>query len=401
MAAVLIFCVILCIFCVLLLSAYVLLFAVLGWAESGEADRPAAAGLGAGKTRFIVFVPAHDEGEYLRPTARSLKGLDYPADQVHVVFIADNCSDNTAQVAAAEGCEVWERSDPTLLGKGHALAWAFRRPETMSYDAVVVIDADTVASPNLLSALDREIGRGYDALQVRYNFEFPADAPPWLRLISRAAKLAVDAYVTRPRSRFRLYQGLQGTGFCLSTKLLRQVPWRADSICEDLEYGLDLARQGEAVHFIEDASVSAVMTGQVKHASGQRQRWAGGTYALIANRLPGLFVQGFRRRDWRSLEACVFLLTLSRIPLFLLTVVSALLVLVAWHHVPFVWVVLFGVAVLMQGLYVLAILSTNRREAGMGRMIGGVFLYVGWISFQHLGALLHLRHARWNRTERG
>jgi 1,2-diacylglycerol 3-beta-glucosyltransferase len=387
--------------CVLLLSAYVLLFAVLGWFASGAAGEGASQPLRADKSRFIVFVPAHDEGEYLRPTVRSLKGLEYPADCFHVVVIPDNCSDNTASVAAEEGCEVWERVDLTLRGKGHALAWAFRRAETLGYDALVVIDADTVASGNMLAAFDREMGRGYDAMQVRYNFEFPADAPPWLRLVSRATKLAVDAYVTRPRSRFRLYQGLQGTGFCLSTKLLREVPWRADSICEDLEYGLDMARRGVALHFIEDASVSAVMTGQVKHASGQRQRWAGGTYGLIANRLPGLFVQGFRRWDWRSLEACVFLLTVSRIPLFLLTVVTALFLVVAWHGVPVLWLVLFGVAVVLQGLYVLAILSTTRRETGLGRMVVGLVMYVGWISWQHLSALLNLRHARWNRTERG
>ena len=62
---------------------------------------------------------------------------------------------------------------------------------------------------------------------------------------------------------------------------------------------------------------------------------------------------------------------------------------------------LFGAAVLLQGIYVLAILSTNRKESSLGRMIVGLFVYVFWISFQHLSALLNLRHARWNRTERG
>jgi uncharacterized RDD family membrane protein YckC len=94
-------------------------------------------------------------------------------------------------------------------------------------------------------------------------------------------------------------------------------------------------------------------------------------------------------------------MTLSRIPLFLLTIFSGLVLLIERHSVHSIWWILFGVAVLLQGIYVLAILSTNRKESSLGKMIVGLFVYVFWISFQHLSALLNLRHARWNRTERG
>lgn len=386
---------------VLFLSAYILFFAIVGLLPSGSTATKATEPLKIAKTRFLVFVPAHNEGEYLRPTLRSLRELDYPADLFQVVVIADNCTDNTAAIAEQEGCEVWRRTHAELHGKGHALTWAFEQAAALPFDAVVVVDADTLASINLLQAFNRDACCGYDAMQARDNLEFPSDTPPWLRLISRATKNAEDLYVTSPRSRLRLYQGLQGTGFCVSTQILRKIPWRANSICEDLEYGLDLARQGISVHFVEDASVAAVMTGQVKHASGQRQRWAGGTYALIAKSLPDFFVGAFRKRDWKSLELCIYLITLSRIPLFLLTVLSGLVLVIEWHRAHSIWWILFGVAVLLQGLYVIAILSTNRKESSLGRMIAGLFVYVFWISFQHLSALLNLRNARWNRTERG
>ena len=386
---------------VLFLSAYILFFAIAGLITSASTEESEAERRNAGQTRFLVFIPAHDEGEYLRPTLRSLHALDYPRDKFHIVVIADNCTDNTAEVAAQEGCEAWVRTDAVLRGKGHALTWAFPQVAALPYDAIVVVDGDTLASVNLLRAFDREIRRGYVAMQAQDNLEFPMDTPPWLRLISRATKNAEDLYVTSPRSRLRLYQGLQGTGFCLSAQTLRDVPWHANSICEDLEYGLELARQRISVYFVEDASVAAVMTGQVKHASGQRQRWAGGTYALIAKSLPDFFVRSFRRLDWRSLELCIYLITLSRIPLFLLTIFSGLVLLIERHSVHSIWWILFGAAVLLQGIYVLAILSTNRKESSLGRMIVGLFVYVFWISFQHLSALLNLRHARWNRTERG
>jgi cellulose synthase/poly-beta-1,6-N-acetylglucosamine synthase-like glycosyltransferase len=387
--------------CVLFLSAYVLFFAIVGLLTSVSAKTNAAESLETAKTRFLVFVPAHDEGEYLRPTLRSLRALDYPPDHFQIVVIADNCTDDTAVIAEQEGCAVWRRTVPDLRGKGHALTWAFQQVAALPFDAVVVVDADTLASSNLLRAFDRDAHRGYEAMQARDNLQFPADAPPWLRLISRATKNAEDRYVTGPRSRLRLYQGLQGTGFCLSTQILRKAPWRANSICEDLEYGLELARQGVPVHFVEDASVSAAMTGQVKHASGQRQRWAGGTYALITKSLPGFFLRAFSKRDWRSLELCAYLVTLSRIPLFLLTIFSGILLVIERHSVSYLWWILYGSAVLLQTIYVLAILSTNRKESSLGRMVAGLFVYLFWISYQHLSALLNLRHARWNRTERG
>ncbi len=383
---------------VLFLSAYVLFFAIVGSLTSAS---PATTSADAEKTRFLVFVPAHNEGEYLRPTLRSFQKLTYPTDHFHTVVIADNCTDDTTLVAQQEGCEVWERTDANLHGKGYALTWALKQVEALPYDAIVVVDADTLASTNLLQSFNRDIRHGYDAMQARDNLEFPPDAPSWLRLISRATKNAEDFYVTRPRSRFRLYQGLQGTGFCLSTRVLKTVPWQAHSICEDLEYGLELARHGVSVHFVEDASVAAAMTGQVKHASGQRQRWAGGTYALIAKTLPSLFAQAFQKRDWRSLEACIYLVTLSRIPLFLLTIFSAIVLLIERHNLHSVWLVLFGSAVLLQCIYVFAILSTNRKEHGLWKMIVGLSIYIVWISYQHCSALLNLRHARWNRTERG
>src|SRR5271154_368819 len=387
--------------CVLFLSAYVLFFAIVGVLTSPSTATNTAESVETAKTRFLVFVPAHDEGEYLRPTLRSLRELDYPPDHFRIIVIADNCTDDTAAIAEQEGCEVWRRTVPDLRGKGHALTWAFQQVAALPFDAVVVVDADTLASITLLRAFERDACCGNDAMQSHDNLQFPSDAPPWLRLISRATKNAEDRYVTIPRSRLRLYQGLQGTGFCLSTQILMKVPWRANSICEDLEYGLELARQGVPVHFVEDASVAAVMTGQVKHASGQRQRWAGGTYALIAKSLPAFFLRAFSKRDWRSLELCIYLVTLSRIPLFLLTVFSGIVLVIERHSVTSIWWILFGSAVLLQGIYVIAILSTNRKESSLGRMIAGLCVYLFWISFQHLSALLNLRHARWNRTERG
>ena len=383
------------------LSAYILLFAIAGLLIPISVGKEDATKREGALTRFFILVPAHNESEYLRPTLRSLRALLYPKDRFHIVVIADNCTDDTALIAMQEGCEVWKREDITLRGKGHALAWAFRRPHISSYDAAVVVDADTTVSSNLLQAFDREIICGHAVIQARYIFEFPPDTSIWLRLISYASKRAEDCFISRPRSRFQLYQGLQGNGFCLRTQVLKNIPWCSSSICEDLEYGLDLASYGTTVDYLEDAHVTAVMTGRLQHASGQRKRWAGGAFLLIAKRIPVLLTQAFRKHDWKSLEACIYLVTLSRLPLLMLTGLTAAFLLMERHSVHAIWWVVFAISLILQGAYGVAMLSTTRKESGFGRMILGLPVYILWLSWQQLVSLCTLRNSVWNRTERG
>lgn len=383
------------------LSAYILFFAILGLCipklhkpDSGSRTQP-------DKSKFLILVPAHNESGYLRPTLQSLHSLNYSRKQFHIVVIADNCTDDTAFIGREEGCEVWERTDSDLCGKGHALAWAFEAAQKLSYDAVVIIDADTTVSANLLQVFDREICQHHLVIQVRYNFEFPVETSRWFRLISQASKRSEDSFISRPRSLFRLYQGLQGNGFCLHHSVLEDVPWTAGSICEDLEYGLVLSDRGFSVRYVEDACVTAAMTGRLKHASGQRQRWAGGTFALIVQRVPALISHGIRKLDWRSIEACPYLITLSRLPLVILSAITASILLLEWHTTPRLWLFVFCIAILMQGIYAFAMLSTTRNENGFGKTLLGLPIYAVWLGYQQCISLLSLRSASWNRTERG
>lgn len=71
-------------------------------------------------------------------------------------MIADKCTDDTAQPPGTRGHLV-ERDDPSARGKGRALRRALeqmldRDPEM---DAFLVVDADSMVDPGMLSALGR------------------------------------------------------------------------------------------------------------------------------------------------------------------------------------------------------------------------------------------------------
>jgi cellulose synthase/poly-beta-1,6-N-acetylglucosamine synthase-like glycosyltransferase len=113
--------------------------------------------------RFVVLIPAHNEELLLGKVLKKLGEQDYPATHWEMVVIADNCEDGTAAIAREAGGRVFERHDLENRGKGQALNWlmtgalrAWERP----YDAVVVLDADSVVNPDFLWFMNEELGRG-------------------------------------------------------------------------------------------------------------------------------------------------------------------------------------------------------------------------------------------------
>lgn len=87
-----------------------------------------------------VIVPAHNESTGIVPTIEDIKRQLSEDD--HLLVVADNCTDDTATVAAAAGAEVVARNDPEKIGKGYALDWGVRHLSTNPPDFVIFIDAD-------------------------------------------------------------------------------------------------------------------------------------------------------------------------------------------------------------------------------------------------------------------
>ena len=71
------------------------------------------------RPRTAVLIPAHNEEAGLLATLSSVQCQLSLNDLILVV--ADNCSDNTAEIARRAGVDVVERKHAELRGKGYAL----------------------------------------------------------------------------------------------------------------------------------------------------------------------------------------------------------------------------------------------------------------------------------------
>ncbi|CAN5897130.1 glycosyltransferase family 2 protein [soil metagenome] len=271
--------------------------------------------------RFLFLIPAHDEEEGIGKTVESCRAVAYDPQRFAVWVIADNCSDATARVARDAGAEVLERSDPSKKSKGYALEYAFAQLPINQYNAVVIVDADSLVSAELLDAFAEGLAKGNDWLQC-YDTVQNADASWRTRLMTYAFSLINGVWLLG-QDRLGLGAALRGNGMCLSTRGLARFPWRVYGLTEDVEFSWALRTAGERVGFVPRGQVLAEMlTRGGPAAAAQRQRWEAGRKQLRGLVL-GPLLRSRKIGPFRKLAYLVELLSPTLVGLTLLLLISA------------------------------------------------------------------------------
>ena len=262
---------------------------------------------GPGTRRFDIVVPAHNEEAGVGATVASLRAIDYPAELVRILVVADNCTDRTAERAEAAGATVLVRRDAERRGKGYALAHAFEQSARDGFaDVVVVIDADTTVSSNLLRAFDARFEAGAQVAQAEYGVRNPEAS--WRTRLMTIALSLFHTLRSLGRERLELSAGLRGNGMAFTSRVLQEVPHEAFSIVEDVEYGVRLGLAGHRVHYAAEAEVLGDMGVSETAAQTQRLRWEGGRFALARAHAARLIREGVARRDPVLLDLAMDLL---------------------------------------------------------------------------------------------
>src|SRR5258708_22372365 len=223
-----------------LATAYLLFLSVAACVGQARRRRPTTT-LHA-RHRFAVLIPAHNEQALVGRLLDSLSALEYPAAQVDVWVVADNCDDATADIARARGAHVLERFHATERAKGFALRWLLERlgEQQHNYDAYVVLDADSIVAPNFLQSIDAHLSAGSQVVQAYYSvLNVHASPLATLRYVALAA-----IHFLRPlgRSTLGLSVGLKGNGMCFTAPVLAQFGWNWFTLAEDVEFHLALVR---------------------------------------------------------------------------------------------------------------------------------------------------------------
>lgn len=266
-----------------LMVSYLVVLTVAAWWAPKRTSLPA----GEATHRFVLLVPAHNEEQLLPTLLANIRQLAYPRHLFTLVVVADNCTDQTAALARAAGALVYERFDRVQIGKGYALQWLLAQlhADKITFDAAVILDADSVVSANFLQVMAAQLAKGARAIQAHYAVLNPHRT--WVMSL-RAAALALLHYV-RPLGRTALggSVGLKGNGMVFHHTLLAEHQWSA-SVTEDIEYHMSLVLAGERVYFAPDATVWAEMPGTLQSSHTQNVRWEQGRFQLARQYVPKL-----------------------------------------------------------------------------------------------------------------
>jgi len=278
---------------------------------------------------FAILIPAHDEELLIADTVRSVKAIDYPAEQFSVFVVADNCTDTTAAKATEAGATVLERTDAVNRGKGHALVAGLNcvfelRP---TVDAIAVVDADTQVDPDFLSAMAVSIAKGENAIQGVYLGSNQHDS--WRTELLQLAWSLFNFLRPLGRTTLGFSASLLGNGMCFRADLLKSRSWSAFSITEDIEYGIQLLLNGKRVTFNQDARVFGQMAKTADQAKSQRLRWEKGRLAILKEFAFPLVKRAILKFDFASAEMLIDMITPPLALLISLNILGSLLLLIA------------------------------------------------------------------------
>lgn len=256
--------------------------------------------------KFAVLVAAHNEKNVIRDAVNSLNILDYPKEKYDVYVIADNCDDNTAEIARKAGAIVYERREPKLRGKGYALEWMFDKLFKMNktYDAVVIFDADNLVSGNFLTEMNNKLCEGFKVVQGFLDSKNPKDT--WITGCYSISFWSSNRMFQLSRSNLKLSNQLGGTGFAIDTEILKKMGWGATCLTEDLEFTCKLVLNGYNVGWAHDARVYDEKPLTLKQSWNQRKRWMQGFADVYSRYFFKLLRKGFKEFNFKAIDCAIY-----------------------------------------------------------------------------------------------
>lgn len=243
------------------------------------------------KVRITALIPAHDEAATLPTTLAALGRQTRPPDRV--IVVADNCTDNTAEIAIANKAEVFEtvhNGDRKAGALNQALSHVLAN--LTQADVVLVMDADTSLSRDYLHAAVAMFEKfpQLDAIGGLFYGE------PGSGLIGQLQRNEYLRYQLQIRQRRGRVFVLTGTASAFRAEALADVadargsllPGRrgdvydATALTEDNELTIALKSLGSPMVSPEQCKVETEVMPTWRALWRQRQRWQRGAIENLA-----------------------------------------------------------------------------------------------------------------------
>ncbi len=385
---------------VLILGLYFFIVSSFGWIKfkekKGKDVKP--------EKRFALIASAHNEEAVIAQLVDSLTAIDYPKELYDIYIIADNCNDKTADIAKEHGANVFIRFNDVKKGKGYALEWCFDKifEGEKQYDAFCIFDADNLVHKDFLLEMNKQFCKGYKAVQGYIDSKNPYDS--WISLSYSIAFWMSNRLYQLPRYYLGISCGLSGTGFGVSTDLIKEMGWGATCLTEDLEFTAKLVLNNEKVAFAYDAIIYDEKPLTLAQSWKQRKRWMQGFADCTKRFFLPLMKKAIIERNVKALDIALYMVQPIRILLFGIVATVGYASMIAPPGTFFmisdvVPMYIFSIIILAQTLYGPLVMIVEKR-ANIKVMLGFIiypFYNLTWVPITIQG-IIDMDKKEWSHT---
>ncbi|MBE6581369.1 MAG: glycosyltransferase [Ruminococcaceae bacterium] len=268
--------------------------------------------------RYAVVIAARNESAVLPQLLKSIAAQSYPGALLTVFVVADNCTDNTAEIAYQYGANVFVRHSTTHVGKGYALAFLFDKIKENygfeAFDGYFVFDADNVLRPDFVAQMHRAHAAGYAVLTSYRNSKNYGKS--WISAGYALWFMRESRYLQNPRALLGASAVISGTGFLIDSRIVIQNGgWKHFLLTEDIEFTADCILRGERVGYCHEAELFDEQPETFAASWRQRKRWAKGMFGVMRYYGAALF-KGALRASWPCYDMAVNVMPAFLISLF-------------------------------------------------------------------------------------
>lgn len=263
------------------------------------------------KHRVGIIIPARNESAVIGDTIRCLLAQDYPKELFDIFVVADNCTDDTAEIARAAGAVVFEHfdDDPKHKKAGYALQYGFEKilESYDVYDFFIKFDADNLMEPDYISKMNDAFDAGVQSARGYSNSKNITENI--VSGISGLWYIRDCRFACQARSFLGTSQMLGGAGMMFSADIIRKHGgWDCLSSSDDAEFSMKRLREGIKTKYVHDAVVYEDQPTTIKDTFNRNKRLGKGLFNLFFTQGIPCFFKFFTKFGWSYVDMFLNLL---------------------------------------------------------------------------------------------